>query len=64
MWGTHNISAKTGNVFVANLSADYQINKNVSAYLKVNNITDKKYQNVNGYATSGRAFYVGINAKF
>ena len=54
----------TGNIFIANLALDYKINDKVSAYLKIDNITDKKYQNVYGYATSGRAFYVGINAKF
>ena len=54
----------TGNKFIANASIDYQISKNASLYLKINNIFDKKYQDVAGYATSGRAFYVGINAKF
>ena len=63
-YGTHNIKANTGNVLIANLSVDYQINNNINAYLKINNITDKKYQNVSGYATSGRAVYVGLNAKF
>jgi vitamin B12 transporter len=63
-FGTHNISAKTGNVLVLNASADYKISDNVTAYVKLNNITNKKYQNVAGYATSERAVYVGINAKF
>ncbi len=54
----------TGNKFIANASIDYQISKNATIYLKVNNIFDKKYQDVAGYATSGRAIYVGVNAKF
>ncbi len=54
----------TGHVFVANLAADYQITKDLKAYVKINNIFDKKYQEVYGYGTSGRAVYVGINAKF
>ncbi len=53
-----------GHVFVANLAADYQITKDLEAYVKINNITDRKYQDVYGYATSPRAIYVGINAKF
>jgi vitamin B12 transporter len=57
-------SVNTGNFLVLNASADYKINDKFSAYLKINNITDKKYQNVAGYATSGRAVYVGLNAKF
>ena len=54
----------TGNIFVANMSVDYKISDNSTIYLKINNIADKKYQDVYGYSTSGRAFYVGINAKF
>jgi len=53
-----------GGVFVANASVDYKVNKNLSLYAKINNIFDKKYQMVKGYATSGRAVYVGLNAKF
>ena len=33
-------------------------------YLKINNIADKNYQEVDGYTTSPRAYYVGINATF
>ena len=33
-------------------------------YLKCDNLTNKYYQTVNGYATSPRAYYVGLNAKF
>ncbi len=63
-YGTHNVTAQTGHIFVANLAADYQISKDLQAYVKINNIFDKKYQDVAGYASSPRAIYVGINAKF
>jgi len=63
-YGTHNVIAQTGHFLVANLAADYKITKDLQAYIKINNIFDKKYQDVYGYASSPRAIYVGINAKF
>jgi len=54
----------TGNYSVINLTTDYQINKNFRLYGKAVNLTDERYQTVYGYATSPRAFYIGIRAKF
>ena len=42
-----------------NLSADYDVNKNLSIYFHVQNCLDKEYQDILGYATSQRAFTLG-----
>jgi len=55
---------ETGKYTVINMSADYQINKAFQLYGKIVNLTDEAYQTVYGYATSPRAFYAGIRAKF
>jgi vitamin B12 transporter len=49
---------------VVNLTADYQITKAFQVYGKIVNLTDEEYQTVYGYATSPRAFYAGVRAKF
>ena len=63
-YGTHDISAKTGNYTLFNFVSNYEINDKTTVYLKVDNIGNKYYQSINGYATSPRAFYVGIDASF
>jgi vitamin B12 transporter len=55
---------ETGRYLLVNTKFDYNINKTFSTYLKVNNILDKEYQSVYGYATPRRSYYVGFNAKF
>jgi len=55
---------QTGKYTVANFSADYEISSNMSVYTKVNNITDKYYQSVDGYASSPRAVYTGMKLKY
>ncbi len=55
---------ETGKYTVVNLTADYQITKAFQVYGKIVNLTDEEYQTVYGYATSPRAFYVGVRAKF
>ncbi|WP_198306382.1 TonB-dependent receptor plug domain-containing protein [Arcobacter vandammei] len=56
--------AKTGNYTIWNALVDYDINKNFSTYLKLDNIFNKDYQIVDGYATSQRAAYLGLKASF
>jgi vitamin B12 transporter len=63
-YGTHNITAHTGKYTILNLVTNYKLNKKVSFYGKVDNLTDKYYQVVDGYATAGRSFYFGMNAKY
>jgi vitamin B12 transporter len=55
---------KTGKYTVANAVFNYDITKDMKIYTKINNITNKYYQTVDGYATSPKAYYVGMNAKF
>jgi len=55
---------ETGKYTVVNFTADYQITKAFQVYGKIENLTDKAYQTVYGYATSPRAFYAGMRAKF
>ena len=56
--------AKTGNYTIWNAVVDYDISKNFSTYIKLDNIFNKDYQIVDGYATSQRAAYLGIKASF
>ncbi|WP_066359183.1 TonB-dependent receptor plug domain-containing protein [Aliarcobacter cryaerophilus] len=55
---------QTGNYTIWNAVVDYDISKNFSTYLKLDNIFNKDYQIVDGYATSQRAAYVGLKASF
>ena len=49
---------------VVNLAVRYAISDQAEAYVKIDNLLDKDYQLINGYSTSGRAIYVGLQAKF
>ena len=55
---------QTGKYFVGNVVANYEFNDKINSYFKINNIFDRYYQVVDGYSTSPRAFYLGINIKF
>ena len=59
-----NQGAQTGKYTLFNAVINYEINKNLTVYTKVDNITDKYYQVVDGYATAERSFYIGLNAQF
>lgn len=63
-YGTYDIDATTGNYTIANLVANYDLTKDIKIYGKIDNITDKYYQTVDGYATSPRAYYAGIKYNF
>ncbi|MFN3723420.1 MAG: TonB-dependent receptor plug domain-containing protein [Paracoccaceae bacterium] len=43
---------------------DYDMGQGRSAYVRLENLFDKKYQTSNGYAASRRAVYVGLRASF
>ena len=62
--GANKTGAETGNYTVWNSVVNYEINKTFSTYLKVNNLFDKYYQTVDGYATAERSAYVGLKASF
>jgi vitamin B12 transporter len=49
---------------VFRLSASYDITKNLQVFGRIENLFDKKYQEVYGYETMGRSFYAGIKGSF
>lgn len=55
---------QTGKYAIVNLVADYDINQNFSLYAKIDNLFDKYYQVVDGYATAELSGYIGLKAKF
>jgi len=55
---------QTGKYTLVNTVINYKINKNISSYIKINNLTNKKYQEISEYTTSPRAYYIGLTAKF
>ena len=55
---------ETGEYAVVNLTASYDISKNLKVYVKVENVTDEYYQTVYGYSSSPRAFYAGVRGEF
>ena len=55
---------ETGNYLLANVNIGYKIDKTWSTYFKINNILDREYQTVYGYATARRSFYLGAKASF
>ena len=57
-------SNETGNYFVANTKLTYYISKDVDAYVKVNNLFNRYYQTVYGYASPERSYYAGVQVKF
>ena len=55
---------ETGNYTLWNSVVNYEINKTFSTYLKVDNIFNKYYQVIDGYATAERSAYIGLKASF
>lgn len=47
-----------------NLAAEYQINRNVSVYGRINNLTDEQYAEVFGFPALGRGAYAGVRLSF
>jgi len=54
----------TGKYTLYNAVFNYQLNKNTSLFIKINNISDVIYQVVDGYSTERRSYYAGVNASF
>lgn len=59
-----NQGAQTGYYTIANFVSNVKVNKYITVYGKINNLTNKYYQTVDGYATAGRSLYFGLNAKY
>lgn len=61
------IGGRTGGMpdyTVANARVSYVVNDAASLTLRVENLLDKDYQEVTGYATPGRSVYLGLDARF
>ena len=44
------------------LSANYKLNETVSAFARIENVANARYEEIRDYATSGRAVYAGLKA--
>lgn len=55
---------QTGRYSLFNAVINYDLSDSVQLYGKIDNITNKYYQSVDGYATSPQAWYVGLKASF
>jgi len=55
---------QTGKYTVTNFLANYQVSSQLNLYAKVDNITDKEYQTVDGYSSSPRAVYMGMRLSY
>ncbi|MDD2828761.1 MAG: TonB-dependent receptor [Sulfuricurvum sp.] len=55
---------QTGRYTLWGAVVNYDATESLSFYLKGDNLSDKLYQEVDGYGTAGRTLYVGANAKF
>jgi vitamin B12 transporter len=55
---------QTGRYTLWGAVVNYDATENLSFYLKGENLTDKLYQEVEGYGTAGRSLYIGLNAQF
>lgn len=62
--GADTSGAQTGKYTIANFVANYKLNDTLAFYGKIDNLTDKYYQIVDGYATAERSYYLGLNAKY
>lgn len=62
--GAGKTGINTGNYTLWNSVINYEVNKTFSTYLKVDNLFDKYYQTVDGYATAQRSAYIGLKASF
>lgn len=55
---------QTGRYTLLGAIINYDITKSVTLYLRGDNLTNRLYQEVNGYGTPGRSVFAGLNARF
>ena len=49
---------------LVNLNVEYQLTPKISAYGRIENLLNKRYEEVFSYTTTGRAAYVGVRMSF
>ena len=47
-----------------NVAAEYEINRNISVFGRINNVTDEQYSEVFGFPALGRGGYAGLRLSF
>jgi outer membrane receptor protein involved in Fe transport len=47
-----------------NIAAEYEVNKCVSIFARVNNLTDEQYSEVFGFPALGRTAFAGFKVRF
>ncbi len=57
-------TVQTGRYILWSLMGNYELTNTITLYVKGENLSDKLYQEVNGYGTAGRSFYCGLNTRF
>lgn len=57
-------TVSTGGYTVVNGTISYELSSQMGVYMKLDNLFDRYYQTVDGYATAGRSAYVGMKASF
>ncbi len=55
---------QTGRYVLTGAVINYEATPKLSLYLRGDNLTDRRYQEVNGYGAYGRTLMVGLNAQF
>ncbi len=55
---------QTGRYTLFDFAVNYDLSSRLSVYGKIDNLTDKEYQTVEGYTAAPRAWYVGMKATF
>ena len=55
---------ETGKYPIANFTANYELDRHMTIYGKVENITDREYQTVYGYASAPIAAYAGMRLTY
>ena len=61
---TARIKVKLPSYTLANLGLNYKVADSVTIYANLNNVFNKKYENVLGYGQEGRNVYVGLKGSF
>jgi len=63
-WGNSTNTQKVKPYTKVDLSTSYDLTKNFHIFGRIENLFDRKYAEVRGYATPGRSFYAGSKVKF
>jgi len=58
------VTGRLPDITLVNLGASHRLNDRVTLTARVNNLTDRRYQEVLGYAGQPRTVYVGLRASF